>query len=743
MSFAQSLEQQAQLSPDAYESGTGFGNSLAIAKDTAAYLERRKAALQGSAFGADSCAPTAATTQTNTYASFPSAPTNLTHGRSTLGNTVASVPGSFQFQPVPGQARVTNPAGAFTGNVTSLGRLELSAHQNQGSAPVTSAAWGTESTTGLSSLVQTGAQRIGLTGSQIPASGSGRGSRKSSDSGRSYRADEDLVLQSASPDVPDFPECPQFHLNYHDVIQRQNEDVRQDQAMDLAQKLEGDSLKRFDSPRTREACNRLGVKIKDLETRSLQSFKQVGDTIERVRIRFNHYEAKRQDLLKKVLCERGKIVGEKSHYGDSSQQATLRFMEDLLDKEAKRLEKEIKSQTRFQTILEKENKMHTMKTENVHKKILYRKERNGAKLEQDLAKAKLVREDVEAKARKNEGNRIALQKEEETRQTNCLAELFEEEVRLLEFNREKELQNKEKSEQRTLEHGKRLELIHEIETFQQEERAEELHNRLKEKSLLLQKKAEQEAIERDTRSEEQHLKVLDAVDRKQMLARQDEFKRGQVAKQLQEQNVRIDTFQHLKEQIVEARKARIKQLHKGRSQSANRLNNITPGPAAYNVREELDTRGPVISKGKTKQVIPGSIDAAVESVKENPPPGCYDPRVLATGERTFAIVENSHATAPGFAIPQSQGRYLDELEKKAQVAPGPGAYDIATPVKPAGGSKMVRAYMPQKEIPEWIQQTATPGPGAYQLDPYMRQQRLLKYQKSLPTLPGHVAALKV
>eukprot|EP00397_Hematodinium_sp_SG-2012_P036173 GEMP01039018.1.p1 GENE.GEMP01039018.1~~GEMP01039018.1.p1 ORF type:complete len:618 (+),score=156.12 GEMP01039018.1:42-1895(+) len=515
------------------------------------------------------------------------------------------------------------------------------------------------------------------------------------------------------------------------------------QAVELAQRLEGETLKRLETPRTRESCRRLGIRLEDLHAKTLQHFKCVGDSIDRVRMRFNHYETKRQVLLKKVLHERGKIVAEKyENRSGPGKMQSLQLMEELLDKEAKRLEKELRSQVRCHSAMEKENDCFQQKEQALQKRIQYRLQRNSVKARLDEDRAEAVREDAQSRCTKVEQKKAQLEQEDEARQATHLALLLEDEVRLMEFGKEKEVALRERAEIRE-QHKHQIGKLRETDELDRHTRATELYQKLEEKVENLLKRKEDMAHVRELKAEERNLRIVDAMDRKGMLERQHDFRREQMAKQLRAEEGRVEQLCVMKDQILEQRKLRHKQVayvgggkHSGRSLV---VRGDGPGPAAYNTREALmaerypGVRGVKISSGNTRILIPNSIDEMIDRTKLNPAPGFYDPKVLAKGGKTD--LSGGHGRILGVTISNTAPRnFIDEQERRSAMIPGPGAYKVQN-TGTAVGTKIVRNYVSTaKDARSWVNHADTPGPAAYMIDPFLRHERIMRQNRSLPTL---------
>ena len=115
----------------------------------------------------------------------------------------------------------------------------------------------------------------------------------------------------------------------------------------FAQQIEAQNLKQIlSTPRTQKACREMGILPTELSIRQVSEFAQVGDPPSRTKMRFQHFEQKRQEKLKMVLAARARIVAnefESVGRGDNQKNSfALSMMEDMLDKEARRLEKKLR-----------------------------------------------------------------------------------------------------------------------------------------------------------------------------------------------------------------------------------------------------------------------------------------------------------------------------------------------------------------------------------------------------------------
>lgn len=504
--------------------------------------------------------------------------------------------------------------------------------------------------------------------------------------------------------------------------------------LDIAQEIENRNLSRkLDTPRTKEACKRTGILPSELRVKALQEFNQVGDPPARTRMRFDHYENKRQEKLKIVLAERSKIMQEqlqKDMMGPAKGYHALQMMEELLDKEAKHQERELRAQVRYQNTVEKENEQQLSKEKNLRKKEMELQEKRQKAQAMYHQRALEARSLHEEKVMNHKELVLRNEQEMEMKQAGYLAEQLEDELRLRELQMERARQNNQKSEQ----WQQKMEII--------QSRQEELNNERRAEGMAaisnyqmkleqMDKRREEELVENMLKHEEKQLKLEDALEKKAQLSRQDEHRRQQVAMRLETNHQRVDTFLSMKEQIQQQRKHRA-QMQAASKERAISLKSMMPGPADYYVQIGSLQEAPVpkISSARPKGV-EGSIDEMVERHRKLPAPGAYDPKVLPCGQLQWE-------KAGPKMIPGKKKSYLDEKMRDAKLCPGPGSYDNSKStlqLEHVAAIKRDYVQIPEGRPMNWAQagDSCTPGPAAYALDPFHRQRRL-RAQKSLPVI---------
>jgi len=225
---------------------------------------------------------------------------------------------------------------------------------------------------------------------------------------------------------------------------------------------EGDSLgagldvasvansKILDTPRTKEACRRLGLTLEDLHFRPKEMFAIPGDNNarEKQEMRFRHFEKKRKDHLSEVLAERAKVIAQNAKKGEVPGVQSAQFLsmlESLFEKEAKRLETDLKNQLRSHSSLVKENEDQLRREQEFADRDEHRiMKKEHAK--DDLFKKRDERKEAfEAKQEKSvEANRKALI-EHQQRQEEYKKEMVAEDERITKFRVERSQLSAEKS----------------------------------------------------------------------------------------------------------------------------------------------------------------------------------------------------------------------------------------------------------------------------------------------------------
>lgn len=517
-------------------------------------------------------------------------------------------------------------------------------------------------------------------------------------------------------------------------------DMQEKDVLDIAQDVESNNMMRLlSTPRAREACKRLGILPNELRVKRLQDFAVIGDLPERQQMRFNHFENKRQQKLKEVLGERSKIVQEQMEKEVSGPACVgfqaLQMMEDMLDQEAKRMERDLKAQSRLHSIAEKHNEELLVKERRRRQR---EDEQNRAREKAEALREQKVlqiRSQSEAKFRRQAELAGQAEREFAERNMSIVLQHEDEDLRLQEFLREKQERAQDRSEQ----WQQRMEVIERRQESLMQEREATGVSKLvdyQRRLDILDQRRDSELKHKLMRHEEQSLRLVDAHEKRKQLERLEHQRRQEVANKLENQQQRVETLLSVKEQILEQRRVRNQQ---GGPKIAD-VQTVGPGPAAYDPKPSCVTEAaaPKISSARSKSLVTGSIDAAVARARSQPAPGQYDPKVLPSGDGQW------DGGGPVMRGGERRQTYLDQQAREARHVPGPGAYHSDQgSMKPKHGVKIGRDYvsgLPPRP-PAWAKtgDSCTPGPAAYNIDPTGRR-RLLRAHQSLPMLAKALVA---
>jgi len=514
--------------------------------------------------------------------------------------------------------------------------------------------------------------------------------------------------------------------------------TKKSEAQDLQTVLD---QKVLETPRTVEACRRLGLVIEDLRIRSFDSFYTPGDLKQKHQMRFDHYEKKRKERLAQVLAERAKVIAENARKGEVPGVQSAQFLsmlESLFEKEAKRLEVDLKGQLRTHSALIKENEEQLEKERKMQERLVTHDDRRQRSQAYYAEAAQKVKEKTDARLGRN-GELVAKLKDDfREKEEKFKMSLAAEEERLMRFQEARAQESsdkaqifkdkvdamKRKSEQRIVEKRKE---------------GEEKLMRLGEKIAQVDARREEEQQNRMLLSEEQHLHIMDVRENKSRLNRVDEHRRMELKEQVETNVERVETLLALKEQLLDQRKARnVKAEASKGSRGLNLRRDCLPGPGQYEVSSSSLSEAPAAKIGNAR--VPGMVDVAIKAVAANPAPGTYDTDVLPNGDKVSQALANRGKFGEG-----DRRSFLDDAMRLAEHAPAPGRYDPKSLAEVSKAPKMSRPKFDDpaicsdkksaKYFPAWARPTNdTPGPAGYSVDDYTRKEVMRRAQRSLPNL---------
>lgn len=495
----------------------------------------------------------------------------------------------------------------------------------------------------------------------------------------------------------------------------------------------------LDTPRTREACRSLGLVIEDLHFRPFENFSVPGDMKEKQQMRFDHFEKKRKEHLAQVLAERANVIVKNAKKGEVPGVQSAQFLsmlESLFEKEAKRLETDLKNQLRSHSSLVKENEEQLKREEDQFSRESHRIAKRDEATRRKGEMGLMTREKCNARLDKNaEANKL-LQQEFLSKQEKFAEAQKAEEFRLQRFMGEKGQMSAEKSA-----HWKaRVDGMKEKQKDLQIKRREEGYVRLEQieaKINAVTDRRDHEQARRQIRSEEQHLHILDVRSQKDRIDRCDTYKRDKLKDEIDGNVERIETLLALKDQLLEQRKARTSKAEATRgSRGLNLRRDCLPGPGQYEVeRNACLNENPVMRMAKSNT--PDFIDQTTRATAANPAPGAYDFTVLPSGDK----VSESGPSMVNFGN-NKRTSFLDDAMAAKEHIPAPGQYKSTSSLDKRSTKFRRESIEAQgldkfsaKRYPVWARPaTQTPGPAGYNVDDFTRKEVLRRAQKSLPNL---------
>lgn len=496
----------------------------------------------------------------------------------------------------------------------------------------------------------------------------------------------------------------------------------------------------LDTPRTREACRRLGLVLEDLQPRGYESFSIPGDLKEKQKLRFEHFEKKRRDRFALVMAERAKVIDINAKKGDVPGVQSAQFLgmlESLFEKEAKRLEGDLKNQLRAHSSLVKENEEQLRQEENALRREQTREMR---KHQADQHRAKVsndTREKNDRRTAKNTELVTKLNDEFEDRKAKHALSLVAEEDRLERFMVERNQMSAEKS----------AHWIAKVDNMKKKNQDLAIQRRLDGEVKLeeieariahVTKNREDELKERQLQSEKQHLHIMDVRQQKDRLDRVDGYRRDELKDQIDSNVERIETLLALKDQLLDQRKARTAKAEATRgSRGLNLRRDCAPGPGQYEAPPSCMTEMPGVKIAQSKTGHSEFIDAQTRVTAANPAPGAYNAKVLPNGDR----VDQPNQKTVQFGN-RNRDSFLDDAMKAKDFVPAPGRYESRSSLSQRATKMRRDAINDQgldkfsaKRFPAWARpSTDTPGPAGYSVDEYTRKDVLRRAQKSMPNL---------
>jgi hypothetical protein len=497
-------------------------------------------------------------------------------------------------------------------------------------------------------------------------------------------------------------------------------------------------LKNLDTPRTREACRKLGLTLEDLQIRPEKDFYIPGDAKALQRVRFEHFEKRRKERLAMVLAERAKVIAENAKKGEVPGVQSAQFLsmlESLFEKESKRLESDLKGRLRQHSSLVKENEEQLRKEQTLNEKMDMDHQKRMSAAQQSANKSKMTGQKVSDRMSKNNEIIAKLDHEHAEQQEKYKKEMLAEEERMARYGDSVSVTNRDKAKERNSKHLVIKEAIKETKA-RDGERIDILDQQLQADQQEKLEKREELHRFNSVKSEERHLHIMDVRQQKASIDRVENYRRDELKAEADSKVERIETLLAVKDQLLDQRKGRNMKTEatKG-ARGLNLRRDCLPGPGQYEAPKSTlqEATGAALDRAQP----PGLVDIAEKAAKKAPPPGAYNYDVLANGDR----VGRSVNAAVSFGN-RDRESFLDDAIRAKESIPAPGKYERKSELDHRG-MKMRRERIVDngldkfstKRVPTWARPgTETPGPAMYSVDDYMRKEVLRRAQRSLPNL---------
>jgi len=496
----------------------------------------------------------------------------------------------------------------------------------------------------------------------------------------------------------------------------------------------------LDTPRTRQACRKLGLVIEDLQHRTYESFAIPGDRKEKQQLRFEHYEKKRKERLAQVLAERAKVIAENAKKGSVPGVQSAQFLtmlESLFEKEAHRLETDLKSQLRHHSNLVTENEMQLTKEEKRLSMDKRRDDRRAAASQMRQDEAERVRTNSDRRKGMQTDNYSKMEDEFSNRQMSQKDELQAEQDRLDRFMMEKaSLQGDKAAVWKAKTDA--MKAKSQNMALQRFEDGEMSIQRIETRLAGVDMRRDEDSKNLALRCEQQHLKLMDVRSQKDRIDRVDGYRKDELKEHLDSNVERIETLLALKDQLLDQRRARtLKAEATKNSRGLNLRRDCAPGPGQYEAPKSCLEELPVSKiNPSTKMSHSEFIDAQVRVTAANPAPGAYAANVMPNGDKL-----GEAAGGVNFGD-RDKTTYLDDAIRQKSFVPAPGRYEVKSG-RDERATRMRRDTVDDagldkksaKRYPIWARpSTETPGPAGYSVDEYQRKEVLRRAQKSLPNL---------
>ncbi|CEM12741.1 unnamed protein product [Vitrella brassicaformis CCMP3155] len=537
-------------------------------------------------------------------------------------------------------------------------------------------------------------------------------------------------------------------------------------AMQNAQAMEQEQIEELlKSPRTKTACKRLGFKPVDLRPKKLEDFFVRGEAEEKQQVRFEYAERKRQQRLNQVLDERDKLLEDpmaattysQEEGGDarlaesmtmsflhhqsqgsdtltSQQLSSLNAIEQLMDREARRLEQELRRELRYHSMIEQENQSQLVREKELQDRLARIAEKQARSREHIALKAQRVKDAESARKERSAELQAQLSESFKRKQQEQEERQYESEQRMEQLQQSRVSYSTLQSD---LWRAKRQDMLRRQEEAAVDRaiRGEQYIGRYQARVSTFEQRKAMHDRQKKMLNATQEIRYLEQQERLSKLKEDAKRRRDSLMAKIKAREEQIETLEMLKSQIIMQRKARSIQQAALRSTGIS-LKKMGPGPylGPHSISSLGEQRAPKIATTSP----PSFIDVVQKMKRDVPAPGIYNVTVSTKGAKSWG-------EGPRAVMPKATGMtFSDQAARIAKSIPGPGTYKApSTTLAGLSPVKLSPEYFPQKNPEKQLKDTRStarlqksedPGPGSYSTDGYIKAAGRMKTNQSLPLL---------
>lgn len=457
-----------------------------------------------------------------------------------------------------------------------------------------------------------------------------------------------------------------------------------------------------------DACYLRGVELSALAPKRVSDFKHAPGRalvlpIEEQKMRYQAYEDNRRNLLALVVSQETASIDK--HKRDNSKKSQ-RYSElsgtfqKKLEQEQKMLERMNRARSKYERVLETENKIIVNAVSSSDIKM-----KRQANRTQDIKTMKLrIKAQLKSKASaraKRIASRVQARKaEEENWKRMQRMKMLAKEKKVDRYLASKSSNQSNVSTKKKQAEAKRAQRRAQAKE-REEAKRQALLNKLDTKGNTVNRLKAQKDAKRKQMKVAKQLRSQQRQEKAERVRRAKMYEKQKLVQKMQANYARMESMKQMKEAINEKRRDLLREEQIRRDEWKHKTEverSITPGPGAYSVPSTLKKSGGAWGKFKPKT----DLDIIIARARSMPAPGEY-------GVGTGTTLNLSGGSWSKYK-PKSDVEWAME---RAAKTPGPGAYK-PKPIK-RGGTASFGNFTPKSELDLVILRASeSPAPGQYQ-----------------------------